>query len=244
MLPDDKELMAQLDATGRCASCDRPVTGFYCHTYLGSSYGKGTRILFVGLDHGNDYRTADANDRRRGIVHWYQEKRHGWNPHYRGCIAVAVGILELKCSVDCRHRCCLKPDEDCALCQFAQANAVRCTGADGGMTFSRHDRIRDCLPLVFREIEVLRPRVIILQGRNRGSGHIHRDFQAEARKRGRWEETSNEYVGNIIWNGTGQAALVVSLRHPARAWLERNWETEIIPAMQTVRQLLNQARSE
>src|SRR5439155_1113279 len=146
----------------------------------------------------------------------FRQEQHEWNPHYQGCVWVGSKLFRTNCVQDCRERCARKPEAECALLHFAQGNAVKCTGGATNRNFARAERIRDCLPLIFSEIEILRPQVIVLQGRNRGTGHIHREFREEASRRGEWIETESEHVSVISWGG-GQpySEVVASFRHPS-----------------------------
>src|SRR2546425_9159983 len=122
------EVLTCLDKIGRCPSCDQVQMNRYCHTYVGPCYGREPRVLFVGLDHGDDDFTEAAVDRQQGIVRWFRDEQHEWNPHYQGCVWVASKLFRINCVEDCRERCARKPEAECALLHFAQGNAVKCTG--------------------------------------------------------------------------------------------------------------------
>lgn len=211
-------------------------------TYVGPAYdASGVRILFVGLDQGQGVKWSPLQTLR-----WYREDRKPWNLHYIGCIRVAAEILNLGCESECQKRCSVLPEKECALCQFAQGNAVRCVEAHKKSMESRsQERIRQCLPLLFEQIEILRPTVIVLQGRNR-SGHIHEDFKKELRD-GAWgslEMAEGEIVGRVAWHrfGTFTGRTVIAFfRHPSALGhhsFAKNWSSETVPAIQGIRQLL------
>lgn len=238
MCGENSELLAKLDGTGHCDPCEH--AGFYCHTYLGPRYGCDScvRLLIVGLDHGNGRRTESAAERRRGIIN-YREGGTEWNFHYQGCIRVSGLIFGSDCAEHCQARCARKPESECTLLHFAQANAVRCSKATGGMAFNRGNRVSDCISLLFSEVQLLRPDVIVLQGRNRRSGHIQVDFKTEACQRGEWTDTSDEHVSRIMWRGADCSTVILSLRHPSRGWLVRDWGPIIVPAVRRALALLN-----
>jgi len=110
----------------------------------------------------------------------YRTAQHRWNLHYVGCVRVTAEILELGCKSDCQKKCSAKPEKDCALCYFAQGNAVRCVEAHRNrQTFESHARIRACFPYMFEQLGLLK-NVIVLQGRDQSSGNIHEDFKKKS----------------------------------------------------------------
>jgi uracil-DNA glycosylase len=233
------DVLRQIDSLGRCASCDQLAAKHYCHTYIGPRYGKSTRVLIIGLDHGQDY-TENASDRQKQILHYRQVESipMGLNQHYRGCVLVAAETLGFRCATECARRCSFKAEEECALLHFAQGNAVKCTAGGEGMTFRRQERIRECFPLMLGEIQILRPHVIVLQGRNQGTGHIHEDFKKLAETCGTWEMTDNELLRVVRWGDWSFSSIVASFRHPSRGYQSRDWEPIIRPAIARARELL------
>ena len=85
-----------------------------------------------------------------------------------------------------------------------------------------------CMPLVFDDIRLLRPQIIILQGRN----HLEKPFVRETERQSAKLENKLEYNGaalaDLIWND--QKIILALLRHPSR-WLEKDWERVILPVI-------------
>lgn len=211
-------------------------------TYVGPAYDASrVRILFVGLDQG-----LGVNWNPLETLRQYRDDRKSWNLHYIGCVRVAAEIVNSECRVKCQKKCSTFSEGECALCQFAQGNAVRCVEAQKkSMRFHSEKRIHKCLPLLFEQIGILRPDVIVLQGRNK-SGHIHEDFKKELRE-GAWgllEITEAEVVGRVTWHRFGiftGPTVIAFLLHPSargRHSFIKNWSSETVPAIQRIRSLL------
>jgi len=91
---------------------------------------------------------------------------------------------------------------------------------------------------MLREILILRPHVIVLQGRNQGTGHIHEDFKKLAETCGTWEMTDNQLLSLVRWRDWSFSSIVASFRHPSRGNLSRDWERIIRPAIARAREVL------
>jgi hypothetical protein len=106
------------------------------------------------------------------------------------------------------------------------------------MTFRNHKRIRPCLPLMLEEITALRPDLIVLQGRALGAGDPYSEpfFKITGDNHG---TIGRLYFAN--WPD-GWRSIIVSFSHPSRGHLDRHWETEIVPALNEARRLLEDAR--
>jgi hypothetical protein len=182
--------------------------------------------------------------RQKEMIEWPRRpgKEGKWNPHYRGCVKVASYLLDSACLNDCTSRCALRTssspshttEADCVFLQFAQGNAVKCVPSDlSDMSFRGRKRIPACLPLMFEELTVLRPDVIVLQGRN----DLSQPLRELANQGGvEWKTTPNSHVGIMVWP-TWQS-VIVSLNHPARGWLKRDWDRDIVPALDEARRHL------
>lgn len=99
---------------------------------------------------------------------------------------------------------------------------------------------------LFGEIEVLQPEVIVLQGRNRNSGHIHKDFERELAA-GNWGTLAigeASLVGTITWTRglmLGKKTVLALFYHPSakgKANFKRVWIIEILPAIPKIHALL------
>jgi Uracil DNA glycosylase superfamily len=198
----------------------------YTPVYVGPSYGRLQKILFVGQDSGKCIsqwagRTCTTEkwsrlvfDDRRGV-----SPKETLSAHLAGCVWATAVILRLSCDNECRTRCSNKNIEACALANFAQTNAVKCVDRTDTRKFRAHHRIGPCMKHnLFREIEALKPDLIALQGRDRKTGHIHEDFrrEIEAQKRGH-RETRYENVDTMDWKSTGWTgrSVIASLAHPS-----------------------------
>jgi uracil-DNA glycosylase len=109
------------------------------------------------------------------------------------------------------------------------------------MRFVGHARIHQCFPFLFEQLEILRPKVIVLQGRG-----IHGDFKKELTDGG-WgtlEMTENEILGKITWHRYGEyrgPVIVAFFLHPSalgRHMFTKEWDSENLPAIQVMQSLL------
>jgi hypothetical protein len=223
-----------------------------CATYVGPMYSAASvPILFVGLDGGQpwdaEHHFFDAKTVQDSILRGYTHEKRGWNPHYKGCVRVAAEILGLACKSDCPQRCAGNEGTTCALNCFAQGNAVRCVRLDSkGMTFESQARVQKCLPFLFQQFGILKPKVIVLQGRNVGNGLIHDSFKRELQE-GKWGKLLGEEsncVQLIEWHRYSEFSgptILASLRHPAargRQSLLKSWRSHFAPAIEVIREFL------
>jgi hypothetical protein len=205
-------------------------------TYVGPGYAAApVKILFIGLDTGADSQSYDLLQRRAGILDWY--KTNNWNQHYSGCIKVAGYILDSECLQRCASRCTPQEAQECVLHLFGQGNAVKCVPVGAaGMDFNNRPRISGCLPLMFEEIQVLRPQVVVLQGRN----DLHEPFfTGLSESGGKRERTKRDFISVVTWPNGVERSIVVSLNHPSHGHLQKDWEPDIIPALDEARRLLS-----
>jgi hypothetical protein len=250
-------ILAELDSIRPTSCCSGLPPACYCPAYVGPHYGDKTKILFIALDAG----TSDGVENPMTAKEWqssifiggYREKQLGksnpWNAHYRGCIKTASAILKIPCESECDVACRIKAPSECALAYFAQTNVVKCVPPKKGMRFEAEDRIARCMPLhVFREIEPLQPDVIILQGRNRGTGHIQEDFQREI-VTGQWGTLAmddGDLVGTITWTRGLMAerkTVLASFAHPSargKSNLKNSWTQQVVPSIPKIHALLEQ----
>jgi hypothetical protein len=93
--------------------------------------------------------------------------------------------------------------------------------------------VPECVRLVFEDIRRLRPQVIILQGRNRQTGHLQESFLAEARKQRGTCDNSLDFGGAAVTDLTldDPKIVVASLRHPSHGWLKVDWDKVILPVL-------------
>lgn len=208
------------------AKCPCGLEKYVCSaTCVGTAYTSSkVRILFVGKDHGWDCMSRDARQSQEWFEAEYREpKNRLWtsdhNRHLRRCVSMAAEILGSGCHSECDKKCGLKPRTDCVLCLFAKGNVVRCVEKEKrAMPCTSGPRIRACIRYLFRQLRILKPDVIIVQGRNKGSGHIHMDFRNELANWGRLNIDDGEVTGTAIWkkfdgwNGSTQIAFFV---HPS-----------------------------
>lgn len=249
------DLLAALDRTRPQTCCSGLPPSCYFPAYVGPHYGEKAKILFVGLDSGR----SDANSEILTAKRWqegvyadeYRSRKDNkantaWNPHYRGCVRTAGAILQMACEKECANACGVKPPSECVLSFFAQSNVVKCAPPKNGMNFLAASRVDTCIPNLFAEIEILQPDVIVLQGRNRTSGSIHKDFQGEI-VAGKWGVLSIEpenIVGTISWTRgqiAGMRSVIACFAHPSARGqfnLKNLWAREILPSVPTIRELL------
>jgi hypothetical protein len=96
------------------------------------------------------------------------------------------------------------------------------------MTFDQHGLVKDSLSGLFEEIEQIRPTVIAIHGKS-----IHQTLQNEIATRHQIDWSFDcEHLAAVRWDFRGQLdSLVAFFRHPARGWLERDWELIITPTV-------------
>lgn len=215
--------------------------------YVGPEYAQAVRrIMFVGLDSGQGWwkRLANAREVQSELVAKFRDGGVRWNPHYAGCVRVAASVLGLGCGSTCKEKCRKKTSSECALLCFSQANAVRCVHSNERNSDCRsQERVKNCLPFLFKEIGVLKPDVIVLQGRNKRSGHLQVSFRNEI-ERGLWgqfEGQEHAHVQTIRWfkyDGWTGPTQLASLYHPSargRFAFDKIWRSHFGPAITRIR---------
>jgi hypothetical protein len=180
-----------------------------------------------------------------------KKRNKAWNAHYRGCVRTASAILKMACESECGTACGLKPSSECVLTYFAQTNAVKCAPPKSGMAFAAEHRIATCMATnLFGEVAVLQPDVIVLQGRNRNSGHIHKDFERELAT-GDWGTLAideGSLVGTITWSRgpmTGRNTILSLFSHPSakgKSNFKNTWLREVLPSIPKIHALLDGIR--
>jgi len=253
-------LLSRLDSIRPQSCCSDLPTACYHPAYVGPHYGDKAKILFVGLDSG----TSDGIAKPLTAKEWQssvfldgyrkqegKKRNEAWNAHYRGCVRTASAILKMACESECGTACGLKPSSECALAYFAQTNAVKCATPKIGMAFVAEHRIAACMAMnLFGEIELLQPDVIVLQGRNRDSGHIHKDFERELAA-GHWGTLAIEEespVGTITWSRgpmAGGKTILALFSHPSakgKSNFKNTWVREIFPSIPNIHALLEGTR--
>ena len=254
----ERDLLSRLDSIRPLACCSDLPESCYRPAYVGPHYGERTKILFVGLDSG----TSGTDDVPKALTarEWQcrvfsdgyrkqegKKRNESWNDHYRGCVRTASAILGMACESECSSACRVKPSSECALSYFAQTNAVKCAPPNSGMAFVAGHRIQHCMPKnFFGEVEVLQPDVIVLQGRDRRSGHIHKDFERELTSEN-WGSLAIEeesLVGAITWTRgklAGRKTVLALFSHPSargKSNFANAWVREILPSIPKIHALL------
>lgn len=254
----ENNIQYQLDLIRPSPCCSDLPEACYCPAYVGSLYGTKTKILFVGLDAGTSLeegfpKTYKTKDWAKSIGECYREPRNTtWDPLYRGCVRAAGAILGMNCQDTCVDACRIKPSSECVLSYFSQTNAVKCVPPKKGKDFYSQDRIVECMGKnLFAEIEVLQPDVIVLQGKNRRTGHIHEDFVHEL-KIANWGSLSiaeENLLGTIEWARgklCGRKTVLALFTHPsARGKLNfsNTWSSEVLPVVPKIHALLSAIKS-
>ena len=220
----------------RCTACNGESS--YCATYIGPHFASSTRILFIGLDHGQGGYPTKA-ERAGEVIKYYRESPTppAWNLHYKGCVLAAAEILQLPCARQCQRRCAKLEPESCALFHFAQANAVKCVSSQSQeMRFLQTKRIPDCLPLAFHEALELKPDLIILQ-----SPTLEDVFYDLLRLQGIVTDI-DEFMATVSWTGSGKKCIVLTVRHPSsyrfRGPWQLVWVRDVAPKLAMVRNLI------
>jgi uracil-DNA glycosylase len=253
------DISSQLDSIRPLSCCSDLREPDYRPAYVGPLYGDKTKILFIGLDLGTSddarFRSKSPSAREWGdlIFHEYRtpeknkSRNRSWNDHYRGCVRTAAAILKTNCESECGTSCQGKPRVECTLSYFSQTNAVKCAPPKVGRAFKAHHRIRECMARnLFAEVEILQPDVIVLQGRNRNSGHIHEDFenQLASASWGSLAMDAEGLVGTIAWTRgqlSGRRAVLALFAHPSARGkfnLKNAWVREILPSIPKIHALL------
>lgn len=233
------DLYSQLDEV-RPQSCCSGLSLDDCYTpvYVGPSYpGSKKKILIVSLQSKTSvsHWVPEPTTKRwseRLFEEWHGSKPEPRNRHIPGCIWQSAILPQLDCETLCGSCCSGKEPEVCALANFAQTNAVKCVQAKENPEFKDKHLIQRCMKQnLFREIEVLKPDAILLQGHDN-----HRGFLKEIKEQeyGHLEMRSDN-VAAVKWNfprWTGRS-VVAFLKHPsALGWAltqqSRDSENEIL----------------
>jgi hypothetical protein len=226
----------------KCGACSTdPCIGpwHHCQTYIGPRFGERERVLFVGLDHGMATTRGECSNllsRQKEILGQRNNEKRSWNLHYKGCMMTASALFDLPCTYQCIARCRRLPEKDCSLLHIAQANIVKSVLRDKkDRTFDQSKKLAVAIPELLAEVEYIRPTVIILHGRC-----IHLPFPKHVAHAHQFELIKNSnHLAKVSWKFVSPfESLIAFFRHPARGWLQRDWDSIILPTMEAIRKEL------
>jgi hypothetical protein len=202
--------------------------------YVGPRFGERERLMFIGLDHGKDSGSCiDLRERQKHVLsHWR------WNAHYWGCVRTAALLFGLDCTHRCKKACAenanntLRGGQDCAVLHFIQANSVK--GVPKGketMSWEQAHKIPEDMPLLLDEIRLIRPKVIIVHGKDNHEP-LKRTFA------GNLHMTPDKPFGTLKWGGPDSFSTYIAFfRHPSRGWLNKDWNSIIEPTISKIKAL-------
>ncbi len=217
------------------------LAGKHCMmSYVGIKYGGAGsfRLAVVGMDHG-DPKMGDFEDRRSGIESWYQNGGVGFNPHYAGVVKTAAAVLgEDHCGRKCERSCqkAHDPSSPCVLDRIAQPNVVKCVPDDVGNRTSRTNDTMwaNCAHHLIDELVTLRPQLIVFHGvkarRFVPLAIDETEHGALGPIRG-----IDDHHGTVLYEWPALSTHLLFLLHPSRGWLDRQWDTVAVPALNYLR---------
>jgi hypothetical protein len=158
-----------------------------------------------------------------------KDEDRNWNPHYKGCIWTAAALFSLKCATDCTNRCAQKPECECALLHFVQADVLKDLPRNQiDRTFRQTARVKAAMKDLVSEINEIKPRVIVVHG-----VPIHAKFKHFVAKQK--VGNVNKHAWEVQFQNVPFSTFVAFFRHPSRGWLERDWERIILPTIDAIR---------
>lgn len=214
-------------------------------SYVGSKYGSDAvgeefRLVIVGIDHGDSI-GGNFDKRRTGIEGNYQDGGKNFNQHYKGVVKTAAAVFGESGNY-CRQNCtkaCQKPCEpeltQCVIDRIAQPNLVKCTppNLDNRTSKATWQMKVNCAHHLTDELKLLRPKLVVFHGVEARQVMIHelKECSLDAREDG----SISDKRGSVLYYSKTLAARILFLYHPSRGWLNRQWETVVVPALKDLR---------
>ena len=214
-------------------------------SYIGRLYGSEAtdrrfRLVLVGIDHGDAIGGTFA-ERREGIEACYQNGRKRFNSHYRGLVKTAIAAFgnsgdycRQKCVASCQKWCDPLASQ-CVIDRIVQPNSVKCTPRDATSRTSRATWPMkvNCAHHLANELKRLKPNLVVFHEAS-ARGFIPSAFKACSVDLEAIEDVRDR-VGPVLHKSDSLGAHVLFLRHPSRGWLDRQWGTVVVPALNYLR---------
>lgn len=129
------------------ASSPRPLHNG-AEGHIGSQYGSVLRLVIVSLDTGHE--SNNLEERRKRVESVTEE---GINPHMRGTTTLVQKILGD-----------VVPENSNIHQYYSMVNSAKCSGADDKQDMVNDELYSNCLEYTMREIELLKPQLLVTQG--------------------------------------------------------------------------------
>jgi uracil-DNA glycosylase len=209
-------------------------------SYVGPQYDageltEGFSLAIVGMDHG-DVDSGSYRDRTNDIISFYRLGGEPFNPHYAGVIRTAAAIFgqtgkrcETECVTRCRGAC--DDQQPCVLERIFQPNVAKCVPTHAlNRTSVVSQRMREnCAYHLLAELTIARPNLIVLHG-----AAVHSAFLMAVKATSQDVQISN--FGNVqIVAAECLPGPALLLHHPSRGWLDRQWQSSVLPALELLR---------
>jgi len=209
-------------------------------SYVGPQYDAGElansfSLAIVGMDHG-DVDSGSYTERTNDIISFYRVGGAPFNPHYAGVIRTAAAILgrtAKRCEAECVTRCNGASDDQqpCVLERIFQPNVAKCvpTHALNRTSVVSQMMRENCAYHLLAELTIARPNLIVLHG-----AAVHSAFLMAVKATSQDVQISK--FGNVqIVAADCLPGPALLLHHPSRGWLDRQWQSSVLPALELLR---------
>jgi hypothetical protein len=206
------------------------LNGKHCMmSYVGRDYGApGTlRLALVGMDH-RDQKSGSFGERRTGIEGVYQTKDNNkLNPHYQGVVKTAAAVFDSSdCTICAENWMCRKsraPSISCVIDSIAQPNFVKCVRSDvqSSKCLATSPMKTNCAQHLLHELKLLQPDLIIFHFADAPKIILP---AIEARE-----------IPTVSMLYEWMDAHILFVKHPSYGWLDSQWDSVVVPALDYLR---------
>lgn len=214
-------------------------------SYVGSHYGCDIagitfRLVLVGIDHG-DFDSSTYESCRTGLEQWYQRGGYAFNPHYAGVAKTAAAVFGKTgeyCKKFCKKSCRKSRDPkatQCVLDRVAQPNMVKCAPSDqvGRTSRATWTMQVNCAHHLINELKLLNPHLVVFHGAN-ARGVILPTLTTVGMYPTPINSRSDRH-GPVLYDVKSIGSRFLFLNHPTRGWLNRQWNTVVVPNLKYLR---------
>jgi Uracil DNA glycosylase superfamily len=198
-----------------------------CMGYIGRDYGRGFKLVFVGIDHGEFDPFSGLQENRQWIEENYigRPMEFRFNQHYVGVVRHSAMLLGHP-ACQCQRECCSTSHpsvSSCVLKKIAQLNIVKCVPKTQANRTARSNQTmkENCANHLVRELRILRPNLIVFHGV--GSRRVVIPaFERSGIDLTAINECSDRH-GAVLYDSNELGAHILFLFHPSHGWLKRQW---------------------
>jgi len=182
--------------------------------YVGTNYGKPFKILFIPLDIGGECK--NLKDRRREL----EKEAEVDNLRRNRCWHILETLKALKILLEKEDK-----DEDSVLQEilkegrYSMINSAKCC-LGKNMNQAPWKFFNNCKEYIKAEVEILKPDIIITQGR-RAADVFELLYPDELKDKGEWFERE----GDITVNGNHKALVICAVHPSARGRWKKKWNS-------------------